>query len=198
MLFRSSALIVVLWLAGIAVLKISPQTWALGLVLLSLLIGPLLWSGLTTFNQQPEVDLPIAGPLPGRPSGAELSSTQRAVLDYLVANTSPETYLAATLDSRGAAPFILASGRAVLTLGGYIGNDDVITLAQLQSMVADGKLRYIVDSGNMSQKAEISAWVQSSCAVVKVPGATVSTQTVRQSSGGPRNQQFTALYTCGG
>ncbi len=192
-----SVMMVVLWLAGIAFLKIRPQTWALGVVLLSLLIGPLLWSGLTTFNPQPEVDLPVAGPLLERPSGSELSSTQRAVLDYLVANTSPETYLAATLDSHGAAPFILATGRAVLTFGGYNGNDEVITLAKLQSMVADGKLRYIVDNGNLSQKAEISAWVQSSCTVVKVPGAIVSTQRVSASSGGPRNQQFTALYACG-
>ena len=197
-----SALIVVLWLTGMALLAVRPQTWVIGLVLFSLLVGPLLWSGLTTFNPQPEVDLPVAGPLPGRPGygrlGTEISPTQQVVLDYLVGHTSPETYLAATLDSHGAAPFILATGRAVLTFGGYIGNDDVITLAQLQTMVADGKLRYIVDNGNLSQKAEISAWVQTSCTVVKVPGAAVSTQRVSLASGGPRNQQFTALYACGG
>jgi 4-amino-4-deoxy-L-arabinose transferase-like glycosyltransferase len=194
----TSILMVVFWLTGMALLKIRPQTWALGLVLFSLLVGPLLWSGLTTFNPLPEVDLPVAGPLPGRPSGVELSSTQQAVLDYLTANTSPEAYLAATLDSHGAAPFILATGRPLLTLGGYIGHDNVITLPQLQMLVADGKLRYILDNGNLSQKPEISAWVKSTCAVVTVPGATVSAQTISQSSGGPRDQKFTALYDCGG
>lgn len=199
----TSILAVLLWLAGLTLLWVplrNLQSWALSLVLLSLLVGPLFWSEQTTFNAQPEVDLPTAGASTGQlgngPLGTTLSPTQQKVLDYLLANTSPNAYLAATLDSHGASPFILATGRAVLTFGGYIGKDDVISLAQLQGMISSGELRYILDNGNLSEKAEISSWVQASCVAVQVPGVIVSSQS-RQKSGGPRDQQFTALYQCG-
>ncbi|PKN93073.1 MAG: hypothetical protein CVU44_11630 [Chloroflexi bacterium HGW-Chloroflexi-6] len=198
----TSALMIALWLAGMALLWFRPQTWALGLVLVSLLVAPLFWSGLTSFNPQPNVSLPHAGPaMQGQPAksaaGELLSPTQQKVLDYLLANTAPDAYLAATLDSHGASPFILATGRAVLTFGGFNGGDNVIDLAGLQEMLASGELRFILDNGNLSQKAEIFAWVQTSCQVAQVPGLAQNAQPLSQGPGGPRDQQFTALYDCG-
>ena len=197
----AASAMLIIWLAGQVLLWARLQRWAFGLLLLSLLVGPLLWSGLTTFNPQPEVDLPVAGPFPGRPGlgpfGTGLSSTQQALQDYLLANNTPQAFLAATLDSHGASPFILNTGRAFLTLGGYIGKDNVISLAQLQAMIQSEELRYVVDNGNLSQKEEISTWVQSSCAEVQVPGISSTARKTRQASGGPRDQQFSALYDCG-
>ena len=73
----------------------------------------------------------MAGQPGDDPTGMALSYTQQKVLDYLLSNTNPNTYLAATLDSHGASPFILATGRPVLTFGGYIGLDNAISVAEL-------------------------------------------------------------------
>lgn len=198
----ASALMLLLWLAGMALLAVRPRAWALGLTILSLLVAPLLWSGLTTFNPQPEVNLPKAGPLTaagpgGDPSGMTLSVVQQKVLAYLEANTAPESYLAATLDTHGASPFILATGRPFFTFGGYVGNDNVVDVAGLQKLVNNGTLRFILDNGNLSKKAEIFAWVQANCPAAQIPGLAQSARKV-SSDGGPNDQQFSALYDCGG
>ena len=197
----TSLLMVVLWLAGLALFWVRPQTWALVALFASLLVGPLLWSGLTTLTNT-EANLPKAGPQVGQPQGAALGSLspeQQKLLDYLLANTAPGSTLAATLDSHSAAPLILATGRPVLTLGGFNGNDEVVTLAELQAMIASGELRFVLDDGNLNRKTEIFQWVSSTCQVVTIPGLEKKTQLVRQpSQGGPNRQQVQALYACGG
>jgi 4-amino-4-deoxy-L-arabinose transferase-like glycosyltransferase len=193
-LIATSTLMILLWLAGLALLKFR-QSWALGLVLLRMMVAPLLWSGLTTFNPQPDVDLPRAGPDAGPVETALLDANQQKILDYVLANTTSGSYLFATLDSHGASAFILATGRPVLTFGGYVGNDNVINTARLQALVAEGRLRYILDNNNLSHKPAIAAWVQANCRVVAVPGTVAVT---KPGNGGPRDQQFRALYTCGG
>lgn len=198
-----STLILLFWFIGISLLWIRPQTWSLVVVMLSLLIGPLIWSGLTTFNPQPEVNLPKAGPMTGQPgngpTGISLSPTQKAILTYLLSNTNPDTYLAATLDSHGASPFILATGRPFLTLGGFIGRDEVVSVTTLQKMISTGSLRFILDNGNLKDKQAIFNWVSSSCKIVEVPGVQSFSKNSSLSlpSGGPQNQKFTALYDCG-
>ena len=85
----TAALMVILLLAGLAWLWVRPRSWAPGLVLVGLLVGPALWSSLAAFNPQPDVDLPKAGPQAGQPeSGASLSPMQAKVLDYLLTHTT--------------------------------------------------------------------------------------------------------------
>jgi 4-amino-4-deoxy-L-arabinose transferase-like glycosyltransferase len=191
----------VLWLAGLALLWLGPRNWALALLLVSLLVGPLLWSGLTTLTNT-EANLPKAGPQVGQPrsvAAGSLDPAQQELLDYLVAHTAPGSYLAATFDSHSAAPLILATGRPVLTFGGFNGSDEVVTLADLQGKVASGDLRFVLDDGSLNRKAEIFQWVSGTCQVVQLPGLTSNTQTARQpSQGGPGGQQSQTLYACGG
>lgn len=194
-LAATSILMIFTWLVGIALLKLRPAAWVPGLVLLSLLIGPLLWSGLTAFNPQPDVDLPRAGPDAGPAGDSTLSANQQKILAYVLANTEPGSYLFATLDSHGASASILATGRPVFTFGGYVGSDSVIDADGLQTLVEAGTLRYVLDNNNLSRKPEIAAWVEANCQVVEVPGTVSTTQ---QKTGGPRDQLFRALYKCGG
>jgi 4-amino-4-deoxy-L-arabinose transferase-like glycosyltransferase len=194
----------VLFVAGIGLMvasrkqvRLAPA--ALALMLAALLVAPMLWSALTTFNSSPNVALPYAGPaqqsdLPRVQQGdGQQGDTPQALIEYLVANTEPEPYLVATYNANQAAPFILATGRPVLTFGGFLGSDNIIDADGLAQMVADGELRFVLGGGNMG-KQEITSWVQANCKVVQnISGL----NTVVNQNAGPGNQQANVLYDCG-
>ncbi|MBI5829239.1 MAG: glycosyltransferase family 39 protein [Chloroflexi bacterium] len=175
-----TAISVTAWLVGIVLLAWRGQpAWttraSVALVCASLLVAPLTFSGVTTFNANANVALPSAGSSAGGgPAGGaangELSPMQKIILDYLLANTPADGYLAAALDSHAAAPYILATQRAVLTMGGFNGGDNVISAEGLAQLVAVGKLRFVLDTGQLSRKADIASWVTRNCATVSLPG----------------------------
>jgi 4-amino-4-deoxy-L-arabinose transferase-like glycosyltransferase len=202
---------ILVWLAGIGSLAAAgllnwrPSPWlgkaALVLVCFSLVVAPLVWSGLTTFNASANVMLPRSGPNVGR-SGpapgdhASLSATQQAVLGYLLANTDPDDYLVATLNARQAAPYILATLRPVLTFGGFTGRDDVIGAEELSQMVASGELRFVLgDRGLMREKPEIGDWLRSQCTPVTVPG--MKEGATPRPSGPESGDEPSLLFNCG-
>jgi 4-amino-4-deoxy-L-arabinose transferase-like glycosyltransferase len=164
------------WLAGAGLLAgalgRSPRAVrsGVGLLCASLLAAPLAWSLLTALNPHPDVWLPHAGPEPGdlsRPT--TLAPDQAVVLDYLLARAQPGSYLAATLNATEAAPYILASGRPLLTFGGFRGRDSVVSLDRLAQMAADGSLRFVLPGRELAQfKPEIAAWLRQRCQVVQV------------------------------
>ncbi|WP_338117166.1 hypothetical protein [Streptomyces viridochromogenes] len=61
-----------------------------------------------------------------------------------------------------ASSIILESGEPVISMGGWSGTDEAMTLARLKSLVSAGKLHYIVvsDSGQGSTNSEIATWVE--------------------------------------
>jgi 4-amino-4-deoxy-L-arabinose transferase-like glycosyltransferase len=212
-----TAFSLVFWLAGIVLLasrKNNGTMWrangsmsklALGCSILGLIVGPLTWSGLTTFSRSADVALPKAGPGSGNQrqnwSTDFLTPVQQKILVYVEANTPAEGYLLATPNAREASPYILATGRPVLTFGGFMGSDNIIDVTGVAQMVAEGDLRFILDTGELTNsKPEIAAWVRQSCAVARVPGLGQ-----RLASQGPgtalvpgAQQQTLALFDCGG
>jgi 4-amino-4-deoxy-L-arabinose transferase-like glycosyltransferase len=151
------------------------RTAAFVALLLSLVVAPLLWSGLTAVHASPDVALPRAGPDSGSrgrtASAALLSPQQEVVLDYLLAHTDPDDYLVAGESSHDVSGYILATGRPALTFGGFNGGDDVIDAEGLAEMVAGGELRYVLGGDLARKKPEIGRWLAANCAVVQVPGA---------------------------
>jgi 4-amino-4-deoxy-L-arabinose transferase-like glycosyltransferase len=190
-----------LWLAGFGLLAL--QKWdrtskfAYALLVAALAVGPAVWSFATTLNPNASAGLPNAGPAVDsanrRGGTSELSLTQETVLAYLLTNTDPDDYLVATTSSHTASPFILATGRAVLTFGGFSGGDDVITVEQLAEMVADEEIRFVIFDGSLQQrKPEIATWIQSNCSIVPLPGLTTDRSRLPQ---GP--DQTGQLFDCG-
>ena len=49
------------------------------------------------------------------------------LLAYLEAHRGSASYLLATLNSQTAAPYIIASGQPVIALGGFNGNDQILS-----------------------------------------------------------------------
>jgi 4-amino-4-deoxy-L-arabinose transferase-like glycosyltransferase len=139
-------------------------------LLLSLVVAPALWSGLTTVNASPDVALPRSGPGSGN-GGHLLSPQQEVVLDYLLAHTEADDYLVAGESSHDVSGYIVATGRPALTFGGFNGGDEVIDAEGLAEMVDEGELRYVLGGDLARKKPEIGRWLEANCAVVQVPGA---------------------------
>ncbi|WP_225877286.1 mannosyltransferase YkcB-related protein [Streptomyces resistomycificus] len=84
------------------------------------------------------------------------------MITYLKKNQDGATWLVAVATDQTASSIILESGQPVISMGGWSGSDDAMTLAKLKSLVKSGKLHYIVigDSGQSSSNSEISTWVR--------------------------------------
>ncbi|MGN6445932.1 glycosyltransferase family 39 protein [Amnibacterium sp.] len=103
-----------------------------------------------------------------------------ALVQALQANASHYTWAAAAVGSQNAASYQLASGEAVMPLGGFNGSDPSPTLAQFERYVAEGRIHYFIASGGIgrsnggsSASSEIASWVESHFASSTVGGVTV-------------------------
>lgn len=192
----------------------------LACVLAALLITPGIWSALTMLNSSANQSLPAAysGQASGPANRGDLQINP-SLLEFLTTNTQGIEYLMAVPSSMQGADYVIATGRPVLYLGGFSGQDEVVAADELAQMVAEGKLRYIYwnangDNGRLGpggprgNQSAISTWVMSTCApVAGYDTATLSAGAPDGVRGGLGNggapfgggggMQMT-LYDCGG
>ncbi|MCQ9184541.1 glycosyltransferase family 39 protein [Streptomyces sp. IBSBF 2953] len=95
----------------------------------------------------------------GMGGGGNVSS---AMITFLKKNQDGATWLLAVATDQTASSIILESGQPVISMGGWSGSDNAMTLAKLKSLVKASKLHYIVigDSGQGSTDSAISTWVK--------------------------------------
>ena len=190
------------WLIAVLVYWIRPKKWSLVLICMVMLIAPIFWSGLTAFNVNEDENLPQAEPISslsefGKTVTTRSDTQQQSLIDYLLTNTHEGTYLVATLSSRDASSFILATSRPVLTFGGFSGSDSVIDAEELAEMVSSGKLRYVLDNGELESKSKIYTWVKENCTVVQLSDTlTAASSTGPGQRGGNPFSNPRALYDC--
>lgn len=160
--------------AGLMLAAFRKPSWALTLLLISLLVAPAAWSTLTTLDTHPNGALPNSGPVqnnsgqagPGAGGpGGNTTIQDDQLLHYLLANTRSDSYLLATERSNDAAPYILATGRPVLTFGGFLGQYQVVTVEQVATLVHGGELRFILGSEKSLQQ-NLATWVTQNCTQV--------------------------------
>jgi 4-amino-4-deoxy-L-arabinose transferase-like glycosyltransferase len=165
----------------------------------AILVGPALYTVDTTGRAISGGD-PSAGPAAtadGRGPGGfpgfvgDPGGTNRALVDYLVANRGDATWLVAVSSANQAGPLQLASGIPVMAMGGFMGGDPAPTLDQLQGYVREGRLRFVMlggpggaggpvgfggpggffgGDGIGSVAGERSAWVAAACTPVTLGG----------------------------
>jgi 4-amino-4-deoxy-L-arabinose transferase-like glycosyltransferase len=133
------------------------------------------------------------GGFPGRGGGildstsTTLTSSQESLYRYLTAHRDGARYLFAVQGWTEAGPYILATGQAVLPMGGFSGSVPEPTLARVKQLVATGQLTFFMLGGGGGfagpgglaghgargggETARIDAWVESSCHTVRVSGA---------------------------
>ena len=200
---------ILLFVLGLGILALTAwrtRPWlgkaVVGMTLMAAMVAPLAWSGLTALNTRPNVALPRSGPdagQAGQPKMSDiLSPPQEKILDYLLANTDPDSYLVATVNARDASPYILATLRPVLTFGGFTGSDNVVDVHRLAQMVADDELRFVLaDDVFAQQKREIGAWLNDNCTTVNIPGATQPVVASNPTLRPPGPGQANILFDCG-
>jgi 4-amino-4-deoxy-L-arabinose transferase-like glycosyltransferase len=118
-----------------------------------------------------------------RPSGGfgggdNATTTNSALVALLKASTTK--WAAATIGSQSAGPLELASGKAVMSIGGFNGGDAAPTLAQFEAFVAKGEIHYYIASGGGfggggggNGSSAITSWVESHYTAKTVGGETV-------------------------
>jgi len=159
-----------------------------------------------------------AGPGGGGPGGfgggGRTSSLDQGLVRYLEARQGTARYLVATPSSTSYGDaFILATGRAVMTLGGYQGWDRIVTSTGLARLVANGTVRYFylptnrsaggfgggpggpggasaVASSLAGANDDLTTWVQQRCTAVPTTAWQTATTTTGSGTGGAQ------LYDC--
>jgi hypothetical protein len=112
------------------------------------------------------------GPGGGLGGGGQVDS---GLVEYLVANRGSATWIVAVNGADEAGSIELSSGLPVMAMGGFSGNDPAPTLAQLQSYVSSGQLRYVLIGGGgrggpNGGSSGISSWVAANGTVVQSVG----------------------------
>lgn len=133
---------------------------------LALAIAPLSWSAWTTFHP-PGDTLPIGGPpqngaaaagdggflgLPGggptgSPVGPGGGPGSSVLIEFAIAHQHDARFALATASAQESAPIIIATGLPIMTLGGYSGDDQTLSVEQFQARVAAGDVRYVLVGG---------------------------------------------------
>ncbi len=165
------------------------RTRMCALTLAALLALPAWWS-VKTVTTTPDSHLPTAYLGEAEPDSLRKAPAPDGytapLVDFLQNHTQGVRYLAAVPSSQQGAALVLATGRPVLYTGGFSGQDEVVTAADLQAMVARGELRYVLYGGQRRGKPEIAAWLEVSCQPVE--GVPIG-------RGGPNEGM--RLYACG-
>ncbi|MFI0895195.1 glycosyltransferase family 39 protein [Streptomyces sp. NPDC020983] len=119
-----------------------------------------------------------AGGMGGLLNGAQVSAQMTALLK---ADAGRYTWVAAAVGSQNQASYQLATGRPVMSIGGFNGSDPSPTLAQFKEYVAEGRIHYFIGGGGMgggsmggsAAASDIASWVESTFTARTVGSATV-------------------------
>ncbi|WP_431279526.1 glycosyltransferase family 39 protein [Leifsonia poae] len=126
-----------------------------------------------------------AGQMGGAPGGGGAgnllgsSSVSSSLSTLLKANASEYSWVAAAIGSNSAASYQLATGEAVMPIGGFNGSDPSPTLAQFKAYVSAGKIHYFIGgsvgqaNGGSSASSDIASWVEANFTAQTVGGVTL-------------------------
>lgn len=115
----------------------------------------------------------------GQGGGPNGGTSVSAALTALLKRTTAR-WAAAAIGSQTAGPLELATGKAVMSIGGFNGTDDAPTLAQFEQYVAAGDIGYFISSGGggfggrgAGTSSQITAWVSAHFTATTVGNTTV-------------------------
>lgn len=121
-----------------------------GVGLAALLVAPTAWAVSETANPVLNSTLPQAGPREGSAGssfGSVSSNGDPELAAWLEAHTDGETWALVVGSAQTASGLIADEGVSVMALGGFMGTDQTLTVAQFADLVESGAVRYVLVSG---------------------------------------------------
>ncbi len=158
-------------IAGLVVVRLVPRLrrtdYALAAVsaaMVALLIAPSLWAASTIWYGG-ETRTPTAGPRVHGDRGASAHYVRDAgsLLEYLRSHKGAAGYLVASADSDFARYAILRSNDPVISLGGFTGNDPVLSPRRLAGLVNDGAVRFVLLDRKTHRSNTTASWITRHC-----------------------------------
>lgn len=124
------------------------------------LIMPGLWT-LSSLTQGNAGYHPVAGPQYAHDGVYPLPRLDLKLLSYLNAHRAGAYYLAATSDSVESAPLILLTSSPIMTMGGFSGNDPILSIEALQRLIKSNKVRlFLLPSSEVTPAERIRLYSQ--------------------------------------
>jgi len=75
------------------------------------------------------------------------SAARQKLVRFLLDNRQGEAFLVAVPNANVAAPLIIDTGLPVMAMGGYLGDDPILTPQALEGLIAEGRVRYVMLGG---------------------------------------------------
>jgi 4-amino-4-deoxy-L-arabinose transferase-like glycosyltransferase len=133
-----------------------------------------------TASQTHSGSVPTSGPSASAMGGMGGGDASPSSAVGMLLSQSTTTWAAATTGSQSAASLELASGKAVIGIGGWDGTDPAPTLDAFKQYVANKQIHYFIaggrgggQGGGDSSSSAITAWVTANFTATTVDGQTV-------------------------
>ncbi len=141
-----------------------------------------------------------------RPGGAggllSAATPGKEIVDLFKANASGYTWVAAAVGSNSAAGYQLATGKAVMPIGGFNGSDPSPTLDQFKKYVSEKKIHYFIAGGGFGQanggsndSGSIVSWIEANFTAKTVGGVTLYDLTAPKAAASGTSSDATAQTT---
>jgi 4-amino-4-deoxy-L-arabinose transferase-like glycosyltransferase len=160
---------------------------------IGLLFTPMVGSGAVLFNEL-NGTIPVAGlellseSSKGFGMAGNNVSTNSKLVQYLKANkTSSEKYLLVVANSNSASDIIINSGESVMSLGGFLGSDNIISLDEFKQLAKNGEVRFVMVSENGVQGGNSSSSISAIMNWVKANGKKVASSEYSNASSSGNN-----------
>ncbi|MET7488693.1 glycosyltransferase family 39 protein [Streptomyces sp. NPDC005538] len=126
-------------------------------------------------------------------------TTSSALISYLEKHQDGAKWLLAVSNSQSAGQLILSTHKPVISMWGFTGSDQAMTLAKLKELVKKGELHYIQlggggMGGNSTLNTEITSWVQKNATAVKESAYDKSATAETSSSSSTSTTNTSTLY----
>jgi len=176
--------------------------------IVGLLIAPFAWSITPVLYGAGNPSFPYAGPdlnpkiknsniqgwMPNLATMFMGDQTISKLENFLVTHKNGEKYLVAVPNAHIAAPLILDIGQPIMTYGGFMGSEKIVSVDELEELVASRQVRYIMIGSQYSRQPQIDDWVNSHGRLV--PDAEWQTpEQLDKSASDPKNVVM-KLYEC--
>ena len=158
----------------------------------ALLVAPILTAA-SVVLRRPNIAAPVANMTALlAPSDTERQALRTSRLDaarqkltsYLIANREAAKFLVAVPNANVAAPLIISTGLPVMAIGGYLGDDPILTPSDVERLAADRQLRFVMLGGFTLAPAKQAAALDPIARWVRANGRPVDPKLWRLSASG--------------